>query len=406
MSASVASLVQLLERLEQRRPIIEAQRAGAELYGAPSFSPIHLLDPGETTLSRVIGELLDPRGSHGQGLLFLNEFLGALELPRVDTLDWVRVRTEVPTPAGRRIDLVIETGALIVAIENKPWAGQSKDQLADYRSTLDKLATGKSTHLVFISQQEEKTAIGKVLRLPYYSNDGACFGSVLNKSLERIKAARVRDFVADLNSYLNAHFGEAIVVDETDAPYLEAAEEEALRDVGRAKAASILLLAGRRLHQVFLDQIGTYLAAALEPKGVLISSEETLSACLSERYGQWKLRRPSWPAYCAITIEPQASDYQRVLVGVRAPAPSLREQAGGEVCMERERLENLKAAVTGGNRTAWWPWYQVTSPSDWTIEAIARLVLEAPGALTEHRDIQRLRALMLELAEAVDQAVA
>lgn len=59
-------------------PSLDALRAGIDLYGATSFSTFSIFSPNENTLSRVIVELFDPRGSHGQGLLFLNALLEAI----------------------------------------------------------------------------------------------------------------------------------------------------------------------------------------------------------------------------------------------------------------------------------------------------------------------------------------
>lgn len=404
MSGEARMMLALLERLERRRPLVEAQRAGAELYGAPAFSPLQLLDPGETTLSKVIGELLDPRGSHGQGLLFLNGFLSAIGLKEVGTFEWVRVRREVATPSARRIDLVIETEGALVGIENKPWAPQAKDQLSDYMAALEKLSQAKSKSLILLSQQEAATAADRVLRLPYFDEDSSSFSSVLGSLMEHIRAPRVRDFIGDLKKYLDTHFGGSDVLDESSLYYLKAVEEEVLRDNEKLKAACMLLMAGPHLHEILINRIGNYLALKLGVSGLMVSTDISLFECLSSRFGRWTVRRQSWPVNCALTIEAQAGNFGSIFVGVRAPAPSLKEQAAGEVCPQRDKLENLRAVVSGGNRTVWWPWYQNTH--EWTPDVIANLVIEAPGDVTEHKEVQRVASLLVELAQAVDAAVA
>ena len=92
--------------LEVKMPLLDALRAGAEMYGAPRLSPFSLFNPSEPALSRLVGDLLDPRGTHGQGPLFLNELLLAINLPRVGVRDVVIVQREVLTQKKRRIDLV------------------------------------------------------------------------------------------------------------------------------------------------------------------------------------------------------------------------------------------------------------------------------------------------------------
>jgi len=41
----------------------------------PDFNAFSTIDPLELQLSRLIGELLNPDGAHGQGSLFLNLFI-------------------------------------------------------------------------------------------------------------------------------------------------------------------------------------------------------------------------------------------------------------------------------------------------------------------------------------------
>jgi hypothetical protein len=62
----------------------------------------------ETLLSRILRELLDPSGGHGQGIRFLQAFIEQFEYK--DALAWAgdlskaNVITERPTSLGRRID--------------------------------------------------------------------------------------------------------------------------------------------------------------------------------------------------------------------------------------------------------------------------------------------------------------
>src|SRR5712671_2273081 len=103
------NLARVFDSLGQQMPLLDAHRAGAELYGAPRLSPFELFGPNELALSRILGDLFDPRGSHGQGALFLNALLSDLGLPLIGVRDIVRVNREVLTEERRRIDVVIET---------------------------------------------------------------------------------------------------------------------------------------------------------------------------------------------------------------------------------------------------------------------------------------------------------
>ncbi|KQT51207.1 hypothetical protein ASG47_18710 [Devosia sp. Leaf420] len=134
-------------------PTLDANRAGIDLYGAPAFSAFSVFSPNENTLSRIVVELFDPAGSHGQGALFLNAMLRAIGIPGVNPREAIRVRREVLTRARRRIDIVIEMPRYVIGIENKPWAVQQPNQLGDYLSELSADLRGRTPVLVFLSDQ-------------------------------------------------------------------------------------------------------------------------------------------------------------------------------------------------------------------------------------------------------------
>ena len=98
------------------------------------------LNTNELIHSRMIAELLNPKGTHGKGSLFLNKFLSLFDLGiRLDP-ESTSVVTEFDTGAipqnyasGGKIDILITDAynhALI--IENKIFAGDQKKQLLRY----------------------------------------------------------------------------------------------------------------------------------------------------------------------------------------------------------------------------------------------------------------------------------
>jgi hypothetical protein len=91
----------------------------------------------EVQMCRILAELLDPKGRHGKGSLYLNLFWKTVspKLPDVlKTLDFdaARVSTEYSIDAMRRIDITIESGRVFVPIEVKIWAGDQPNQIHDY----------------------------------------------------------------------------------------------------------------------------------------------------------------------------------------------------------------------------------------------------------------------------------
>ncbi|MCH7225105.1 PD-(D/E)XK nuclease family protein [Verrucomicrobiaceae bacterium E54] len=89
-----------------------------------SFNPLPWLKIGETMHSRILGDFLDPQGSHGQGAIFLMPFLEELGVPEPQAGIW-----HVTVETGR-VDILIwrnEPRRSAVIIENK--AKDAVDQL-------------------------------------------------------------------------------------------------------------------------------------------------------------------------------------------------------------------------------------------------------------------------------------
>ena len=128
--------------LNELKPRLEAARElDRELnrHLAHRFNALRYLRSDELGLSRIIGDLLDPTASHGQGALFLRTLLGKLgveeEISPID-LATARTHVEFTIRGGRRIDILVTVGngdgGFCLAIENKPYAADQQDQLRDY----------------------------------------------------------------------------------------------------------------------------------------------------------------------------------------------------------------------------------------------------------------------------------
>ena len=215
MKANAGALGPTLTSLGHQYPALAAKRAGSELFGAPRLNAFSLFQPNEVQLSRIIADLFDPSGAHGQGLLFLNAMLSELGLERVSAIDSVSVRREMVTKDKRQIDLVIGMPNIILGIENKPWAGQQPDQLSDYFEALERWAkrgrTKKRTPvLVFLSNKQPKTAADRIRQLWFNSddNDEPSLTKLLENCREKVRAPRTRTHVDEMITYLSSEFGD------------------------------------------------------------------------------------------------------------------------------------------------------------------------------------------------------
>lgn len=81
--------------------------------------------------SAMLADLLDPGGSHGQGVAFARLFgpLGGLSN---DELKSARVGTEIAVGGESRLDILIDTNRRCIVIENKIYAADQERQLERY----------------------------------------------------------------------------------------------------------------------------------------------------------------------------------------------------------------------------------------------------------------------------------
>lgn len=90
----------------------------------------------EVIMCRVLADLMNPQGTHGQGSRYLKAFWKTIALPDRPALDseHTKVTTEYVINENRRIDIVLEDdkNKIFVPIEVKIWAGDQREQLADY----------------------------------------------------------------------------------------------------------------------------------------------------------------------------------------------------------------------------------------------------------------------------------
>ena len=395
-----------LSHIRQSMPLLAAQRAGAEMYGSPRLNPFDILVLNEDSLSRIIADLFDPRGKHGQGSLFLDALCLIANLPAAGLGDIVRVKREVVTDQGRRIDLVVETPQAVIGIENKPWATQQPRQLSDYIESIRAQAGHRPHALVFISDQEEQSARGEVVRLPYYNEDAPSLHGLLKQQLTSIRSARARDFVSDFIEYVGKEFGgEQMVKNDLD-PYIHAAETEFRIKGDTRKAMATVMLATEHLHRQILNDIGEYLLNLVRHEvkaDFLTDAKYGLADYITEKWDPWPLHRPSWPENCTVSLEAQSSLARDIYIGVKAPDGN-DKRVEEDACSARSKLEGLTGTIAGGRRSAWWPWYESADTKAWNAGFAARLVIEAPnGDISEHPEIQDLGRLVVELAQAVDK---
>ena len=122
--------------LSKTGSIIEKYEAIAKETGV-KFNIFEIVDISakEVIICRFLHELLSPLGRHGQGIaylkLFLNDCLVLSEFSDGE-IENARIEREYLTETGRKIDLVINIGKIIIPIEVKIYADDGEEQCFDY----------------------------------------------------------------------------------------------------------------------------------------------------------------------------------------------------------------------------------------------------------------------------------
>ena len=133
--------------VNHRVELAETQQRRIDKRRATGFNVFHLIEPDENKLSDILADLLDPKGDHGQGDLFLRLLFKQLGLGSDAKLTKnATVQREAPTHGilkyRRRMDVFVEAGALLV-IENKLDSLEQRDQVKDYLEHLQRCTRGR-----------------------------------------------------------------------------------------------------------------------------------------------------------------------------------------------------------------------------------------------------------------------
>jgi hypothetical protein len=402
-------------------PRCDAERHGAELYGAPRFSVFSLFGDRETTLSRVLADLLDPSGSHGQGLVFVNALLEMLELDRLSRLDRsVSVRTEAPVSVegrdtSRRIDILIETADFLIGIENKKWTGQSENQLADYWTHLKKEAgTSRKPILIYISSEDPGNS--SLFQVPYHHADEEVpsIARVLRIARRDIKAARINDFIEDFSGWIDRTFariggGEMDIYRET---IVEAIRRD--RNSNQAKAIGAVLLSGEALTRNYIQEVQGHIVKAVGAEIPDIAVVPTpqwddlhpLDEWIDEKWQWWVLRCSSWPARCFLFMSSDLGKRRSLVYGVGALDPDSDEGRMAEYEAYRsERIAELNDAVAAygghGCYEPWIRWSRSIQTADWTMEAIGDALVRGERFPGEGLGVGKVIEDFIGLAKAI-----
>ena len=350
-------------KLEVKDELVAAQASQL----APNFNALEIFYPDENRLSTVIGVLLDPEGEHGQKDIFLKLFLEKIgvNLPtkrKTRASRGLEVSTNLLENCQRRIDILIDFGDFGLAIENKPWAVDQKNQLADYEKYLCKRYLNGHYILIYLSGDgsapgEHSTSAaqraqiqdrnGKIKVLSY-----KFLGEWVESCIEKCHSSRVRFFLDDFKSYILKKFAGGTDVFEKNLVVAEAIKAENIR--------SCYLV-----HSLWPDIAKELIQTLMELsfQSVLIhlgnSGEEWettgFNFSLNDKYTGFGFRKKNWCKYL-FKFEFDGRNAAGLAYGV---------------CKTNNKHSNLNdlhshlKELFGGNQSQAWPWYRNMEAPYW-----------------------------------------
>ena len=261
--------VRLLQNLTPHLHAARAVERELDRQLARRFNIFRYLRDDELGLSRIIADLLDPTGEHGQGTTFLEAMMELLGVAPHAT-DKIRVVVERGgLPDLRRIDITVdiptEDGFFCLAFENKPYADDQPKQCKDYLEFLHSVYRGRFL-LVYLPPRHRmphESSLPPADRqrwknhfrvLPYVADDttddnvtatrhdpavgdGASLADWFGTCCKLSDAERLRWFLREAQLYCQQHFGDSTMTD-TEARYIREYLEENPRHLHAAFAVA------------------------------------------------------------------------------------------------------------------------------------------------------------------------
>jgi hypothetical protein len=204
--------------VSQRMELAKTQQRRIDKRRATGFNVFDLIDPDENKLSDVLERLVNPKGGHGQGDLFLRLLFKQLGLGSDAKLTkHAEVQREAPTYGilkyRRRIDVLVEAGVML-AIENKVDSMEQPEQVKDYLEHLHQCTRGNSVRniLIYLTPDGRSPKSLCAMTLKQVQDDGRLhcwsYQKHLRQWLENCRrdceAEKIRNFISDFIAYIDS----------------------------------------------------------------------------------------------------------------------------------------------------------------------------------------------------------
>jgi len=161
MSKTIQTAAQLLERVPAVvKNFKNNYRETGMVYNIFKVAGINEREP---IMCRVLADLLNPKGLHYRGSVYLKLFMDMVIIPNIKNAgklnpEKTKVTTEYSIDKNRRIDVVLDDGTVFIPIEVKINAGEQENQLADYAAFSRKMNESSSfIPVLFLTKDGHKS---------------------------------------------------------------------------------------------------------------------------------------------------------------------------------------------------------------------------------------------------------
>ncbi len=359
------------------RRIIEAHKSAKALYLprlAPDFNMFDFIEPDEMRLSKILAWLLDPRGTHGQGGLFLHLFLAGLGVEvRAEGCERAQVQTEFFILGGR-LDILVCGDDFRLAIENKPWATDQNQQLTRYLEWLDTCGQNLYRVVVYltpkgtpppkdsITEQERNRRIG-LGQLKLWGYHKHLLGW-LKKCRAECQSDRVLMFIDDFYRYIRKAFEG--VSDSTMSDHII---NEIVGSADNVSSAMIVIFLADSLRQRLFQKLGNRVQALLPAHKV--------DVCDAPRPNYLGLTIQFRAPY-KFALEFQGTQYNGLIIGIFGNGAGNQVDAN----VRQALVHQFGQADQNANQSNEWLWWRYASPTD-PLLSVSRDWSQAPEPWTE-----------------------
>lgn len=322
---------------------------------APDFNLFDYLRSDEMGISKIIADLLDPKGNHGQGDVFLQIFAKKLEREWIASADDWRVVTEQQANGQRRIDMYLESHVGVIGIENKPWATDQKHQLCDYAGYLENKAGSRKWLLIYLGNCEPSAdSISKEKRETLEKSGNLVFLTFqelvgwLDACTGKTKAIVVRVFIEELSKFVRINInGEPDMSEEKEI--IDEIRKSSENIASAFHISNALTGLKQELLRVFHDE----LKQELEKKGFQLNWDSGMSQGWGRYVGFGVKKYPEQDKYLRIDFE--GSGLGQAYWGICKKDDSVKQ-----IESIWQSINSLMTEQFGGGKSnTTWPWYSM-----------------------------------------------